>query len=56
MIGAVQNKMNAQQLSHATEALATAQQLSPAAGGDAATTADVVLDLSPAAEHLLSGE
>jgi hypothetical protein len=56
MIGAVQSKMNATQLGHATEALATAQQLSPAAGGDAATPPDVVLELSPAAEHLLAGD
>ena len=43
MIGAVQLKMTAMQLDHAREALATAQQVAPAAGGDVAQTSAVVL-------------
>jgi hypothetical protein len=54
MIGAVQLKMTAMQLDTAREALATAQQVAPAAGGDIAATADVVLELSAAAEQLMS--
>ncbi len=52
MIGAVALKLQAQQLDHAREALTTAQQAS--AQGGAAATPEVVLELSAAAERLLS--
>ena len=51
MIGAVALKLQAQQLDHAREALTTAQQAGAAGGTQAA--ADVVLELSVAAEQLL---
>ena len=52
MIGAVALKLQAQQLDHAREALTTAQQAS--AQGGAAATPEVVLELSSAAQQLLS--
>ena len=52
MIGAVALKLQAQQLDHAREALTTAQQAS--ARGGAAATPEVVLELSSAAQQLLS--
>ena len=52
MIGAVALKLQAQQLDHAREALATAQQAS--AQGGAQASPEVVLELSAEAQKLLS--